>query len=110
MTHLGPECEISCKELKARLDRGENLVLLDVRNDYEFETVNLGGVLIPLAELPKRFTELDPVRETVVFCHHGGRSAMAVQFLKKQGFTQVKNLLGGIDEWAASIDPSLPRY
>jgi molybdopterin/thiamine biosynthesis adenylyltransferase/rhodanese-related sulfurtransferase len=102
--------EISVDELKARLDRGEDVFLLDVREPHEYEIVNLGGYLIPLNELPKRVHELDSSREMVVHCQRGSRSARAVEFLRQLGFTKVKNLVGGIDAWAAHIDQRLPRY
>ena len=69
-----------------------------------------GSTLIPLKELGLRLQELNPDQEMVVYCHHGGRSQSAVDFLKEKGFKKVKNLEGGIDAWAAQIDPQLPRY
>ncbi len=101
---------ISVEELKNRIDRREDLFLLDVREPHEFEIVNLGGSLIPLGELPKRYREVDGTKEIVVICKVGGRSARAVEFMKKQGYSRVKNLVGGIDRWAEKIDPSMPRY
>jgi adenylyltransferase/sulfurtransferase len=109
----GPEDDenaISVAALKAKLDRGESVFLLDVREPREYEIANLGGHLIPLNDLPRRVHELDSSRETVVYCHSGMRSGQAVQFLKQLGFRKVKNLLGGIDEWAGVIDPDMPRY
>jgi len=102
--------EISPVELKLRLDRGDDIVIVDVREPHEYEIVDMGGVLIPLNDLPKRVNELDSFREVVVHCHHGPRSKRAVDFLRQIGFTKVKNLTGGIDRWAAEIDPALPRY
>lgn len=102
--------EITVERLKARLDRGEKIFILDVREPREYEIVNLGVPLIPLSELPKRFGELDPSREIVVHCKMGGRSAKAAAFLRQQGFRDVKNLIGGIDAWVNRIDPTLPRY
>jgi len=102
--------EISVEELKARLDQGDDLFVLDVREPQEYEIVNMNGYLIPLGELPKRVHELDSSREIIVHCQRGGRSARAVELLKQMGFRKIKNLLGGIDAWAARIDPSLPRY
>lgn len=102
--------EISVAELKGRLDKGEKIFILDVREEGEYERCNLGGYLVPLRELPKRVSELDASREIVVMCHSGARSARAVQFLQQAGFAQAKNLAGGIDRWAREVDPSMPRY
>jgi len=102
--------EITVKELKARLDRGEDIFILDVREPHEYEVVNIGGYLIPLSDLSKRISELDPSKEIVVHCKMGARSARAAEFLRKNGFRRVRNLIGGIDEWVDEIDPSLPRY
>ncbi|MER3524161.1 MAG: molybdenum cofactor biosynthesis protein MoeB [Ignavibacteria bacterium] len=101
---------MTVEELKARLDRGEDILIVDVREPHEYEIVNLGGVLIPLNDLPKRVHELDTAREIVVHCHRGTRSARAVEFLRQIGFAKVKNLAGGIDAWAEKIDPQLVRY
>ncbi|HTY35468.1 MAG TPA: rhodanese-like domain-containing protein [Bacteroidota bacterium] len=102
--------EISVHHLKSRLDGGDELFLLDVREPYEFKIVNLNGHLIPLGQLHTKYEELDRSREIIVYCHHGNRSAFAVQFLKNQGFERVLNLVGGIDQWSREIDPKLPRY
>ncbi len=102
--------QINVQELKRRLDAGEKVTLVDVREPDEFRTANLNGKLIPLRELPKRYTELDPTDEIVVHCHSGGRSQRAVEFLYEKGFSNVKNLIGGIDAWSRTIDPKVPRY
>lgn len=102
--------QISVQELKERLDSGEDILLLDVREPHEYDIVNLNGHLIPLGDLPKRVNELDSSREIVVHCHHGSRSARAVRFLQQVGFKKVANLAGGIDAWAEEVDSSLPRY
>ncbi len=102
--------EISTGELKARLDKGDDVFILDVREQGEYDHCNIGGYLVPLRELPKRISELDPSREIVVMCHSGGRSSRAAQFLRESGFANVKNLTGGIDKWAKEVDPKLPRY
>ena len=101
---------ITVGQLKSKLDGGEDIALLDVREPHEYEIVNLGGQLIPLAELAGRLDELDQSREMVVYCKSGVRSARAVHFLRKVGFGKVRNLVGGIDAWAEFIDPSMPRY
>lgn len=103
--------EITPEELKERLDKGEKLFILDVREPHEYQTCRLeGSTLIPLGELSRRTNELDPNSEMIVHCKLGGRSAKAVEFLKSSGFQKVKNLLGGIDAWAQRIDPKMPRY
>jgi adenylyltransferase/sulfurtransferase len=102
--------EISVEELKKRLDNKEDLFILDVREPQEYQICNLNGYLIPLRDLPKRINELDTAKEIVVHCKVGGRSRQAVEFMKQAGFRKIKNLVGGIDEWAERIDPSMPRY
>ncbi|HUL43053.1 MAG TPA: molybdopterin-synthase adenylyltransferase MoeB [Bacteroidota bacterium] len=104
------EFEISVQELKSRLDRGDDLLILDVREAHEYEINNLNGLLIPLNQLPARVHELDSSREIIVHCKMGGRSARAVEFLRQSGFRKVKNLVGGIDAWAENIDPTMPHY
>lgn len=103
--------EITPQELKKRLDDGENIFILDVRELAEYGICKLSGShLIPLGEIPKRLNELDPEQEIIVHCKLGGRSAKAVEFLRSAGFQKVKNLVGGIDGWAQKVDPSMPRY
>jgi adenylyltransferase/sulfurtransferase len=102
--------DISVEEFKQRLDRGDDLFVLDVREPHEFSICNLGGHLIPLNDLPKRVNELDSSREIVVHCKMGGRSAKAADFLRQAGFTKVHNLAGGINAWAERIDPKVPKY
>jgi sulfur-carrier protein adenylyltransferase/sulfurtransferase len=102
--------EIRPEELKRRLDAGEEIFILDVREPHEYQICNLNGSLIPLADLPRRVHELDSSREIVVHCKSGGRSAKAVEFLRQSGFKRATNLTGGILAWAANIDPSLPKY
>jgi len=102
--------EISVEELKRRLDAKEDVFILDVREPHEYQICNLNGHLIPLNDLPKRVNELDPDKEVIVHCKMGGRSAMAVEFLQKSGFTKAKNLTGGILAWSDKIDPKVPKY
>jgi adenylyltransferase/sulfurtransferase len=102
--------EITPRELKARLDRGDDLFILDVREPHEFQICNLNGTLIPLGELPKRASELDSSREIVAHCRSGKRSADAVQFLQQAGFRKIWNLKGGILAWSDEVDPSVPKY
>lgn len=105
--------EISVEDLKSRLDRGERPALLDVREQFEWNIVNLGDYgarLIPLKEVPERLNELDREQELIVYCRSGARSANAAEFLSAQGFRNVVNLQGGVRAWAERIDPSLPKY
>jgi adenylyltransferase/sulfurtransferase len=102
--------EIQVAELKRRLDAGEDIFILDVREPHEYQICNVGGHLIPLGDLPKRIHELDSSREIVVHCKSGARSAKAVDFLRQSGFKRASNLTGGILAWADKIDPSIPKY
>ena len=102
--------EIQVEELKRRLDAGENLFVLDVREPHEYQICNIGGYLIPLGDLPKRVSELDTSREIVAHCRSGARSAKAVNFLRQSGFKKVTNLAGGILAWADRVDPAMPKY
>jgi sulfur-carrier protein adenylyltransferase/sulfurtransferase len=102
--------DITPEELKRRLDAGEDLFVLDVREPHEYQIANLGGHLIPLNDLPKRVSELDSSREIVAHCKMGGRSAKAVDFLRQAGFKKVRNLAGGIAAWSDKVDPKVPKY
>jgi sulfur-carrier protein adenylyltransferase/sulfurtransferase len=102
--------EIQVEDLKRRLDSGEDLFVLDVREPHEYQICNINGHLIPLGELPKRAHELDSSREIVAHCRSGVRSAKAVNFLRQAGFKKVHNLAGGILAWADRVDPSMPKY
>jgi sulfur-carrier protein adenylyltransferase/sulfurtransferase len=102
--------EITPRELKARLDRGDDLYILDVREPHEYQICNLGGHLIPLGDLPKRVSELDSSREIIAHCRTGKRSAEATEFLRKAGFRKVLNLKGGILAWSDEVDPTVPKY
>ncbi len=102
--------EMQVEELKRRLDKGDDVFVLDVREPHEYQICNLGGHLIPLNDLPKRINELDSSREIVAHCKMGGRSAKAVQFLRQAGFQKVYNLTGGIIAWAERVDPKMPKY
>jgi len=101
---------IEVEELKRKLDAGEDVFILDVREPHEYQICNLQGHLIPLGDLPKRVQELDSSREIVAHCRSGKRSADAVEFLQKAGFHKVWNLTGGILAWADRIDPKMPKY
>jgi sulfur-carrier protein adenylyltransferase/sulfurtransferase len=103
--------EITPLELKARLDRGDDVIVLDVREPQEYQINRIpGSVLIPLGDLPARFGELDADREIVAQCKSGVRSAKATLFLKSVGFNRVRNLAGGILGWIDTVDPGQPRY
>lgn len=102
--------EITPRELKSRLDRGDDIFILDVREPHEYQICNLGGRLIPLGELSRRAAELDSSREIVAHCRSGKRSAEAVEFLRQAGFRKIWNLKGGILAWADEVDPSVPKY
>jgi len=103
--------EIDSVSLKTRLDRGEPLFVLDVREPNEIEIAPFPGANhIPMGDIPSRLTELDPDREIVVVCHHGIRSAQVAMYLARMGFERVLNLSGGIDAWSQAADPSTPRY
>ena len=105
------ENEITVHELKQRLDTGEPLSLIDVREKHEFQVCRIEGCrLIPLREIPNRIRDLDPKREYVIYCHTGNRSALATDYLRRMGFGNVKNLKGGIDEWARVVDSTMTRY
>ena len=101
---------IRAEELKRRLDAGENLFLLDVRDEYEYEISNIGGQLIPLPELAKRLNELDVNQNIVTVCKMGVGSVKAAQVLHKAGFTHVWNLTGGIHAWSDRVDRSVRKY
>jgi adenylyltransferase/sulfurtransferase len=100
-------------ELKARLDAGDDLFILDVREPHEWEISNLGDLgahLIPKSQILEHLGELDTAREIVVHCQMGGRSAQVVQELQGHGFRKLHNLAGGINRWAREVDPRLPVY
>jgi len=104
---------MSATEYAELRERGEDHLLLDVREVEEFETAKIDGAeLVPLRSLPENLEKLEPHRSATVvcMCHHGGRSRMAQDFLLRQGFERVINLEGGIDAWSLEVDPDLPRY
>jgi len=102
--------EIGAKDLKRRMDAGENVFVLDVREAHEYRICNIGGTLIPLGELAARVHELDSARDIVVHCRTGVRSAQAVEFLRDAGFDRVWNLKGGIHAWSDEVDTTVPKY
>lgn len=103
--------DIEPAEVKAKQDRGDQFTLIDVREPHEFQICRIAGsVLIPLGELQKHLAELDPASEIVAHCKSGARSGKAVDFLKQQGFTKVRNMKGGILAWSDKVDPTVPKY
>ncbi len=107
----GNETEIDVRELKRKMDAGDDFFLLDVREPNEFKIGQIpGATLIPLGEVPQRYQEVPKDKEVIVFCKMGGRSARAASFLRQQGFGRVRNLKGGILDWSDKIDPSVPKY
>ena len=104
--------EITATELKQRLDNGEDIQIIDVRedNEYAFNSIP-NSVHIPLGQVLSRMNEIDPNRETVVHCKMGGRSARAIDAMQRSGFTgKLANLKGGILAWSDEVDPSVPKY
>lgn len=104
--------QISAVGLQAKIQGAENeLILLDVREPYEFAFAQIAGsLLVPLGQLQQCLHELDSQREIVVICHHGIRSQQAAEFLAYNGFTKIFNLSGGIDAWSCQCDVDVPRY
>lgn len=104
--------EITATELKKRLDKGDDIQLIDVRQPDEYAFAKIEGAkLIPLGDIARRINDIDPTRETVIHCKAGGRSAKAIEILKNAGFTgELKNLRGGITAWSDEVDPKVPKY
>lgn len=103
--------QLSVTGLKQKIDQGDKVFLLDVREPHEFRYAQIAGsVLAPLNQLPARSSELDKDQEIIVICHHGMRSQQAAHYLDHAGFSQVTNLVGGIDAWSCQCDGSVPRY
>jgi len=105
------DLEIGPRELKERLDRGEKLLLVDVREAWEYAQCRIEGAeLIPMGTIPSNLQKLDAEEDVVCYCHHGVRSMDVVNWLRGQGVASAKSLAGGIDRWSAEIDPAVPRY
>ena len=104
--------EITSTELKQRLDKGDDIQIVDVREDNEVAIGRLpNSIHIPLAQILARMNEIDPNRETVVHCKMGGRSARAIEVMQRSGFRgKLMNLKGGILRWSDEVDPSVPKY
>jgi len=109
-TIVQTEGDIDPAEVKGKIDRGDKFVLIDVREPHEYRICHIPFArLIPLGELPKRLSELDPAEEIVAHCKSGMRSAKAVDLLKKNGF-RARNMKGGILAWSDKVDPNVPKY
>lgn len=104
--------EISATELKNRIDAGEDIQLIDVRQPDEYAFAKIPGAkLIPLGAIIQRMGEIDETRETVIHCKMGGRSARAIEALQRAGFKgNLSNLKGGITAWSDEVDPKVPKY
>jgi adenylyltransferase/sulfurtransferase len=102
--------QITVKELKRRIDAGEDLQLIDVREPYEYQIAQIGGKLIPQNDVPQRLAEIDRDREVVVHCKSGGRSQRIAEFLKQSGYPRVTNVAGGILAWSDEVDPKVQKY
>jgi adenylyltransferase/sulfurtransferase len=102
--------QLTVKELKQRIDAGEEVYILDVREPFEYQIANIGGKLIPQNDVPQRLAEIDREREIIVQCKSGGRSQKIAEFLKQSGYPRVINLAGGILAWSDEIDPKVPKY
>jgi molybdopterin/thiamine biosynthesis adenylyltransferase/rhodanese-related sulfurtransferase len=102
--------QITVKELKRRIDVGEDVQLIDVREPYEYQIAQIGGKLIPQNDVPQRLAEIDRDREVVVHCRSGARSQRVAEFLKQSGYPRVVNVAGGILAWSDEIDPRVQKY
>jgi sulfur-carrier protein adenylyltransferase/sulfurtransferase len=102
--------QITVKELKRRIDAGEDVQLIDVREPYEYQIAQIGGKLIPQNDVPQRLAEIDREREVIVQCRSGARSQRIAEFLKQSGYPRVANLAGGILAWSDEIDPKVQKY
>ncbi len=105
------DLEILPSDVKQRLDRGEKVMLIDVREPHEFAICHIeGAVLIPMGTIPANLQKLDTDEDVICFCHHGMRSMDVANWLRAQGVKSAKSMAGGIDRWSLEIDPKVPRY
>jgi rhodanese-related sulfurtransferase len=105
------DLQIEPRDVKQRLERGENVLLLDVREQWEYDICNIAGAkLVPLRTLPANMALFEAAESIVVYCHHGMRSLDAAAWLRSQGIENARSMTGGIERWSAEIDPAVPRY
>jgi len=105
------DLELTPADLKQRLDRAEKLLLIDVREPWEYEVCRIAGAkLIPMGTIPANLQSLDTDDDVICYCHHGVRSLDVAVWLRKQGVAGAKSLAGGIERWSLEIDPQVPRY
>jgi len=103
--------EITPREVKSMMERGDKFLLVDVREKWEFETSWIeGAMLVPMREIPSNLAKFEQADNIVLFCHHGIRSLDAAAWLRSQEVPGAKSMAGGIDRWSAEIDPNVPRY
>ena len=104
--------QLTVHELKARLDQGnKDFTLLDVREPWELNICSMpDAISVPMRAIPARYLELPKDKDIVVVCHHGIRSQQVANYLERQGFTRLNNLVGGINAWAHEVDPKMPTY
>jgi rhodanese-related sulfurtransferase len=114
MTHASLPLEIEPREVQSRLQSGEKVALIDVREPSEFQLARIAGAeLIPMRTVPAELSRLDAQAEEtplIVICHHGVRSLNVVHWLREQGVGACQSLAGGIERWSLEIDPTVPRY
>jgi len=105
------DLEISPREIKQRLDRGEKVLLVDVREPWEHAQSRIeGDIHIPMGSIPANLQQLDSDEEVICYCHHGMRSLDVANWLRVQGVKSAKSMAGGIDRWSVEVDPRVPRY
>jgi rhodanese-related sulfurtransferase len=105
------DMEISAKEVNERVARGDRLLLVDVREQWEYDLSKISGAkLIPLGTLPANLNTLRDADEVICYCHHGMRSLDAAVWLRQQGVESAKSMAGGIERWSVEVDPQVPRY
>lgn len=103
--------EITPRDVKSRLDRGEKFLLVDVRQQWEYDACRIEGAkLVPLGSIPENLALFEQAEDVVVYCHHGMRSLDAAAWLHSQGVTGARSLAGGIERWSLEIDSTVPRY
>lgn len=106
-----PVEQITAKELQQKIQHGEKLFLLDVREPYEYRAARINGsFLLPMAQVPNRLDELPKNQPIIVICHHGMRSQRVADYLAHHNFKSIYNLYGGIDAWSQDVDATVPRY